>query len=237
MRPCFHRMTTSVSTMADVETAICHHRDAFNQHPFLVRLEQGNDKDQLLRLLPRIAFFALTFQDMLRLARERCTDQRLAGVARTLELDDEGHDAWYLADLERLRIPVSAGSIFSKDNAVTRDVSYALLSEVINLTDDKARVAVMLSLELIAREFFVRVSGFAERSGLGADLRYFGRRHLEAEEAHRAFGTELKETWTTIEVADDAIFEVLRSVERTFELMARLADDLDVAMATASTSP
>jgi hypothetical protein len=223
-----------MSTMADVEAAISQHLDALKQHPFLLRLEDSADIGQLRALLGGMAFFTLAFQDMLRVAREQCTDPTLVEVARTLELGDKGHDAWYLEDLDGLGVPLSVGWLFSQQHAVARDVSYALISELISQTDDRARLAIMLSLESSAREFFKRVPGFAERAGVRQELKYFGPRHLEAEEAHEVFDREHHDDWSVIEVEDEAVPGVLRAVERTFQVLARLGDDLDVAMGAAS---
>jgi hypothetical protein len=57
--------------------------------------------------------------------------------------------------------------MFSAEHELARDVGYALVSQVLSAGDDRSRLAVVLSLEAIGREFFVRVPGsVASRSDL-----------------------------------------------------------------------
>jgi hypothetical protein len=217
-------------TMVDVERVIDCQRDAFVQHPFLTRLEGEGTLEQFRRMLPRFAFFTLVFQDVLRLARERCTDPQVRAIATGLERGDRGHDQWYLQDLERLGIPLDIPWMFSSDHALSRDAEYKLVSEVLSVTDDRARLAVTLSLEAIAREFFVRVTKFAERVGASAGLNYFGARHLAAESGHEVFGGGGQSQLAAIKVPDQVVQEVLFAVEHTFDAMVPLADDLAAAL-------
>jgi hypothetical protein len=96
-------------------------------------------------------------------------------------------------------------------------------------------LAVMLSLEAIAGEFFARVTGFAQRLGL-ADLRYFGPSHLAAERDHGVFGEDCASEFAAIKVPASAVAETRVAVERTFAAMTQFADDLDGAMSSAARS-
>jgi hypothetical protein len=120
--------------------------------------------------------------------------------------------------------------MFSADHALARDVGYRLVSEVLSVRDDRSRLSVVLSLEAIGREFFIRVPGFVERLGSAQPLKYFAVRHLDIERAHEVFAAEGKKQLAAIDIPDQAVPEVLLAVERTFEAMALLASDLDAAM-------
>jgi hypothetical protein len=217
-------------TMADVERVIEHHRAALVQHPFLLRLEGEGTLEQFRRMLPRLAFFALVFQDVLRLAREHCSEPELRAIAARHELEDKGHDHWYLDDLARLEIPLDVRWLFSAEHSLARDVAYRLVSEVLRATDDRSRLSVMLSLEAIGREFFTRVPGFAARAGTTEGLTYFAIHHLDVEKSHDVFGGQGKNQLAAIDVPDRGVLEILAAIEHTFDAMAQLADDLEEAM-------
>ena len=217
-------------TMVDVERVIERHRDAFIQHAFMTRLEGTGTIEQFRRMLPRHAFFTLVFQDVLRLARDRCSDPQIREIARRHELEDKGHDQWYLDDLDRLGVTLDIRWMFSAEHALARDVGYELVSLVLSASDDRSRLSVVLSLEAIGREFFIRVPGFVERLGVARGLKYFAVRHLDIERSHDMFREEGKTRLGAIGVPDEAVPEVLNSIERTFETMGLLSDDLNAAM-------
>ncbi len=221
-------------TMLDVERVIERHRDALIQHPFMTRLEGAGTIEQFRRMLPRHAFFTLVFQDVLRLARDKCDDPQIREIARRHELEDKGHDRWYLDDLDRLGVALDIRWMFSAEHALARDVGYALVSQVLSASDDRSRLSIVLSLEAIGREFFVRVPGFAERLGVARGLKYFAVRHLDIERSHDVFRDEGRRQLGAISVPDQTVPEVLNSIERTFEVMAMLADDLDAALCGSS---
>ncbi|MGA7119725.1 MAG: hypothetical protein WBY94_06485 [Polyangiaceae bacterium] len=224
-------------TMLDIERVIERHRDALVQHPFMVRLEGPGTIEQFRRMLPRHAFFTLVFQDVLRLERDKCEDPQIREIARKHELEDKGHDLWYLDDLSRLGVALDIRWMFSAEHELARDVGYALVSQVLSAGDDRSRLSVVLSLEAIGREFFVRVPGFAERLGVARGLKYFAVRHLDIERSHDVFRNDGQRYLAAIAVHDHVVPEVLNSIERTFELMARLADDLDAALCGADGKP
>jgi len=224
-----------MTTLAQVEAVIAEHTEALREHPFLKRLEGAGDIGQLKRCVSRLGFFILAFQDMLRVAAERCTDPEVLPIVRGLQRDDRGHDLWYLEDAARLDSPLGVDSMFSPEAKCARDTSYAILAEIATAKDDRARLAILLSLEASAREFFERVPHFAARVG-APPLKFFGQVHLDAEAAHEAFHGDEHERLARIPVEDAAIPLVLHAVESTFGAMARLADDLDEAMANGATA-
>ena len=218
--------------MSSIEELIATRRDQLIiGHEFMRRLDGAGDMAALRRLLPRLGFFTFAFQDMLKLAREACSDPVLTPLVRSLELGDLGHDRWYVMDLDDLGIRPSAHELFGVEYEVGRRVAYELIASITRARSDHARLALLLTLEAAAREFFIRVPGFAARSGLEHELRYFGRTHLEAEEAHDVFAQAGQQTLTNIIVPPALAAEVVEAVEKTFLQMLRLADDLAAAMA------
>lgn len=218
-------------TLGAVEQLIARRRDELIiGHDFMRRLEGEAKLTSLRRLLPRLAFFTFAFQDMLKVAREGCTDPVLAPIVASLEEGDRGHDRWYVEDLKELGIELDAHALFGADYEIGRRVSYGLISLLNGAASDHERLALLLSLEAAAREFFIRVPGFAQRAGLTRELRYFGGTHLEAEEAHEVFTAEAQETLDALPVPEHARQAVSEIVEKTFALLLLLAGDLASAM-------
>jgi hypothetical protein len=222
--------------MADVKRVIDRHRAAMVEHPFLTRLEAGATLEQFRRMLPRLAFFVFSFQDVLRLTRELSEEPELKRIAATFEVEDKGHDRWYLRDLEHLGIGIDVNWVFSEEHAVARTVGYRIVSEILSARDDRIRLAVVLSLEAVGREFFVRVSSLAARLGLADGLQYCSGKHLAAELGHGVFTQEGQARVSALLIPEEFAENVLIAVERTFGAMALLAADIDRAMASAGSS-
>jgi hypothetical protein len=224
-------------TMTSVEEWIARRRDQLIiGHEFMLRLEGDATLESLRRLLPRLAFFTFAFQDMLKLARERCSDPLVTPIVRSLEEGDRGHDSWYVEDLSDLGVSLSAHGLFGPEQEVGRRVSYGLITLIDHATCDPERLAILLTLESAAREFFIRVPGFAARAGLTRELRYFGSMHLSAEEAHDVFTADGQHQLNTIVVVQEDVPRVREAVEKCFALLLSLASDLAGAMAAGSKS-
>lgn len=222
-------------TMTSVEEWIASRRDQLIiGHEFMQRLEGAATLEALRRLLPRLAFFTFAFQDMLKLARERCTDPVLIPIVQSLEEGDRGHDRWYVEDLSDLGVSLTAHELFGPEQEVGRRVSYGLIALISDATCDQERLAILLTLESAAREFFIRVPGFAARAGLTQELRYFGNMHLAAEEAHDVFTSDTQHQLNTIVVVQEDVAKVREAVEKCFALLLSLASDLASAMGAAS---
>jgi hypothetical protein len=213
-------------TMRDIEGVIDTHRDAMTEHPLMRRLETGATMEQFRHLLPRLGFFVLAFQDVLRLVRTHSVAPDIIAISADAETGDRGHEQWYLGDLASLGIELDARWMFSAAHAVTRDTAYVLISCVLAARNDCSRLAVVLCLEALAREFFVRVAAIAKRLGVIDRLRYFSGQHVAAELDHDMYTEAGKQQVSQIVVPESAAEEVLSTVERTFAAMIALADDL-----------
>lgn len=218
-------------SMADVERLIAERRDRLIVgHEFMRRLEGDADLEALRRLLPRLAFFTFAFQDMLKIACECASDPFLAPILRSLRDGDRGHDGWYVLDLSDLGIALSAHQLFESECEVGRRVAYTLIGLIQQGSSDHVRLALFLTLESAAREFFERVPGFAARAGLSRELRYFGNMHLIAEGAHDVFEAATQEILNTIMLPADQRANVVATIDTTFAQMLTLADDLAAAL-------
>jgi tryptophan dimethylallyltransferase len=220
--------------MADVQEMIARHQARLAEHPFLKRLESPGTLEDVRIMAPRLTFFVMCFQDMLRLVREHVSHPELKPIARTHELEDKGHDNWFLGDLEKFDITPDIRWMFGPAHEVARDISYGLISEVLSAEDDWSRLAVVLSLEAAGAEFFGRVIAFIERTGHGDGLRYFARSHQEIEANHDVFESDKRARLLEMPLTERVAERATRTVDRTFSEMTKLATYLDHSMAETS---
>lgn len=214
-------------SFADVLARIEERRLALAEHPFIVTLSSASGTlDDIRFISAQVAFFVLCFQDVLRLVHDHTTDPFLKEIARTQELEDKGHDRWYLQDLERMGVSVGLRELFSSETAAIRDVAYTQVSDVLKASSDCARLGVVLSLEAAGAEFFESMIGFVERQSRLRGLLYFGRRHQRVEQNHEILADDAQRRLAAMEMDGPTFSEVLAVVDRTFETMVRLADHL-----------
>jgi DMATS type aromatic prenyltransferase len=221
-------------TMRDVHATIERQRAALPELPFLRRLESDVGSLHAMRAMaPQLTFFVLAFQDMLRLARVRSVEGRFAEIARAHEAEDRGHEQWFLNDLEVLGAARDLRWVFSSSHERTRDISYAIVAEIIRAEDDRARIAILLALEAAGAEFFGRVIAYLDRLGASDRLQYFARKHQHIEQNHSVFESEQQEQLWSISLPEHLRSSVMAAVERTFACMIELAQQLDHIMASA----
>ncbi len=224
------------ANMREVEVEIDRQCEAIIAHPFIRRLEGPATLAEVRAVLPRLAFFIGAFQDVLRLSQSHCTDPRLVELARGFADGDRGHEFWYLADLARLGIPLDVPWLFSDHHAVTRQTAYSLIGLTVGAKDDRSRIAVTLVLEATAEAFFPRMAALIARLGASDGLSFFGGVHIEAEKNHEAFTDQGQALLASIEVPASTLPELRATIDRAFEAMWKLADDLDGAMRAAGSA-
>jgi DMATS type aromatic prenyltransferase len=225
----------TTQTFSVVEDLIGTSAGLLRLHPLLARLEGAGSVEQMQVLAPRFTFYVMCFQDMLRLGQTLTSDPALKELAVTHEAEDRGHELWFLSDLEALGAERNLAWTFSPEHAVTRDISYRIMSEIMSATHDATRLAVLLALEAIGAEFFGRVIGYLDRLGRSQGLRYFARSHQIVEQSHGVFEADAQSRLSAVEIPTHVMPEVVRAVARTFESMARLGDDIDARMAECAT--
>lgn len=224
-------------TMSEVQEVIERHRLDLAQHPFLTTLEADGAFDQIQRMAPRLAFFVLCFQDVLRLVHERCEEEELKAMALKHWAEDAGHDRWYLQDLQRFGVRCDVEWLFSAAHQLTRDVGYSLVTEVLRATDDRVRLSIVLALEAIGSEFFGRVIGFLKRINRTEGLRYFASSHQLIERAHGVFEADSQQRLAAVQVSAQTMAEIIPAIGRVFGSMRDLATDLHGALVGPSTQP
>ena len=221
--------SANTRTMADVQRFIAGERTRLSTIPFLRALEGTGTAEQIQRTVPRLAFFVLCFQDVLRLANERTTEPQLKHFSEEHQAEDLGHDLWYLHDLAQLQAERDTAWLFSEEHQLTRDVAYSQIGDVLAATHDCTRMAVVLSLEAIGAEFFGRAIGFLDRTRGSSDLKYFARKHQQIESNHKVFENDKQSELDAIPLSAAGWDEAKRAIENTFAGMTRLGADLHTA--------
>jgi hypothetical protein len=214
------------SDVGELRALVEREREELSRHELFVRLREHASLEDVRSIAPRVAFFVMAFQDVLRLVTEKTSDPVLRQLARAHQLEDAGHDHWYLRDLEILELSTDVATLFSRDARAIRDVSYHQIAEAIAAESDVSRFAVVLCLEAAGVEFFSAMVDGLDRLGRSQGLLYFSKRHQDVEASHEIFEDRRQAEIDALAVPSHAAPEVVRAVVRTFETMRTLADEL-----------
>jgi DMATS type aromatic prenyltransferase len=214
------------ATFEQALSAISYHQVQIASHPFLAHLEQRGSFEEIRAIAPRVAFFVMCFQDVIRLMPLLTTDPALREFGGTHEREDKGHDRWFLHDLEQFGVSCDVETLFSDEQASIRDIVYEQIADMVRSTSDCARLGVVLSLEAAGAEFFDRIIDVLERAGRTEGLKYFARSHQRVEQSHEILQETREFELASLTVSPEALMEVLAIIEHTFATMTRLADDL-----------
>jgi cytokinin dehydrogenase len=219
--------------VGDIRRAVELAQARYAAQPFFARMERGGSSDDVRQVAHRLAFFVMCFQDMARIACERCTDPVVAAALRQHQQEDMGHECWFLADLTRLELSRDLGDIFRPTQTAVRDAGYSIVSLLLQARYDTTRLAIVLAVEGAGQEFFGRFVAMAQRSSVGQGLVFFGGLHQRAEAEHQfATCAELFER----PVGAAEICEMSDAVHATFREMTRIAHDMEVALGTPKAS-
>lgn len=190
----------------------------FAEHPFFDEFRQDRPLEQTLAFAPRLAFWVMCFQDVLRLNAQRVQDPELAILMLRHRSEERDHDNWFFEDVERLKgSPLTVYEPWSRAHECTRDASYALISEVLRPMDDRLRMVLVLTLEATSHVFFTRASRLVQEvSGRAPPLKYFSDHHMQAEEQHEVFEEQMEAYLRSIELTPALREEAFAMVDRLF---------------------
>lgn len=219
--------------MKTVNTYIQSKQNEFQQHPFFNYLDKMTEIDEFNGFVKSLAFWPMAFQDILRINEARMTDKYLHKVARHHRMEDAGHERWYLSDMNHLDTSVQTNSnsfdaLFDRKRTKTRDASYAILSEVFKLTDDRLRVILLLTLESSGHIFFEKTAAKVRQTDISEDsqLKYFSTHHLEVELAHAVFEESMEKELFSIVLPEDVRREALHLIDRVYDAFNLMFDGL-----------
>lgn len=164
----------------------------FEEHAFFEFIRTNPPPQWLMTILPRMGFWAHTFQDMVKLVEFRVEDPMLKSIASHIRSGDMGHDNWFALDMKRLGIEMpSLRTVYSRTHEKIRMASYEIVSEVYHATDDRLLIVLLLALESASYVFFESMTEYLEQNELPFELKYFGRNHLDSELEHGIVEAEM----------------------------------------------
>jgi len=203
----------------------------FAEHPFFAGLRQDQPLEQVLGFAPRLAFWVMCFQDVLRLNAQRVRDPELTMLMLRHRAEERGHDNWFFEDIALLMgRPLTLNELWGRVHESTRDASYTLISEVLRPMDDRLRVVLVLALESTSHAFFTRTASLTASltQGPAADkrLKYFSNHHMEAEEQHEVFEEQMKAMLLGMELTPALRAEAIALVDRIYAAFSAMFDGL-----------
>ncbi|HLL01669.1 MAG TPA: hypothetical protein VK539_13860 [Myxococcaceae bacterium] len=192
-------------------------QEAFAKHPFFAELRMDRPIEQISAFAPRLAFWVMTFQDILRLNEQMVQDPTLKRIARHHRDEDSGHERWFLEDIAKLTGgPLTVSSLYGRSSASTRDAAYQLISEVYRATDDRLRIVLVLVLESTGHVFFGRTAVLTNALQTATKLKYFSDYHLHIEEAHEMFETKMEQQLLSIPMPPQVHADAIALVDRAY---------------------
>lgn len=216
--------------MHSIQEHIAQRQGVIAKHPFLTELQPDASLERALWFAPLTAFWAMSFQDVLRMNAERVHDPELQRIIHRHRVEDAGHDAWYLEDLAAIgERDVDLAWLYGDECRPTREATYAIAAEVFRVDDDVQRVVLLLALEGAGHMLFGGVDEVLTQHGHSQRLRYFARSHLDVEMGHDLFEAEVQEHVKRLAISDATRASSKALVDRVFAAFTLLADGLVAA--------
>ncbi|ADO68958.1 hypothetical protein [Stigmatella aurantiaca] len=206
----------------------------FAEHPFFEDLKLDRPIEQIMAFAPKLAFWVMTFQDVLRLNAHFISDPALKQLTMQHRSEEIGHDRWFFEDIAELTgKQLTVSSLFGRAHTSTRDATYALISEVYRPMDDRLRIALVLTMEATSHVFFSRTATLVAAKGSSQKLRYFSDFHVQVEAQHEVFEEEMERRLRAMELPEELRVQGLALVERTYTAFDAMMQGLRQEVATA----
>ena len=224
--------------MKAIQAYIDSKQSEFIHHPFFDILDNLKTLEEISYFVPELTFWAMTFQDILRLNEERVTDPYLKKVARHHRLEDAGHEKWFLQDKKYMADKGKSDNachqndvtwLYSKETQVIRDAAYEILAEVYQASDEIMNIVLLLTIESSGHVFFEKVANQVKKVGEDRNLKYFSSSHLEVEMAHAIFEEEMEKQLFSRPVTVEARRAALQLVDRCYDAFNKMFDGLIIA--------
>jgi hypothetical protein len=220
--------------MKAIQDYIDRKQQEFTNHPFFPLLEKMKTLDEIGYFVPDLTFWVMAFQDILRLNEERVVDPYLKKIAHHHKFEDAGHEQWFLYDKNHICGKHSSTSedvnwLFGRETHLTRDPTYALVSEVYRSENDWLRIALLVTIESSGHVFFDKIVNKMQELGENDNLKYFARSHLDVELAHDLFEEEMERQLYAEPLPPDIRAGALKLVDRCYDAFGRMFDGLIAA--------
>lgn len=223
--------------MKTIQAYIDSKQQEFMNHPFFDVLNELKTLEEISYFVPELTFWAMTFQDILRLNEARVKDPFLKKIARHHRLEDAGHEKWFMHDkkyMGGLSADKSCNNddvtwLYSKETQLTRDAAYAILAEMYKTDNELLNIALLLTIESSGHVFFEKVVKQVKKTGEDSNLKYFSSSHLEVELAHALFEEEMERQLYEKPVPVNVRRDALKMIDRCYEAFSDMFDGLIIA--------
>lgn len=221
--------------MKTVQLYIETKQNEFKKHPFFNILAELNNLEEINYFVPELTFWAMSFQDILRINEERVKDPYLKKIAHHHRLEDAGHEKWFLSDkkyisqFNQAEDKEDVAWLFSKDSQLIRDAAYAIMSEIFKLEDESLNVVLLLTIESTGHVFFENVVKQVKKAGEDKNLKYFSSSHLEVEMAHSIFEEEMERKMYERRLPISQRRQAIKMVDRCYQAFNQMLDGLVIA--------
>ncbi|MCC5646229.1 hypothetical protein LC607_25540 [Nostoc sp. CHAB 5824] len=209
--------------MKTVDNYITQKQIQLAKHPLFKAISRETSLESIKLLAQYLSFWAMSFQDVIRINEMQITDSEIRKVAHHHLVEDMGHDQWFLSDLQQMKVEEpNLKLLYSRDYIFTRDATYAIMSEVFRASSDIERIALLMSLESTGHIFFEYTASLVERADYSSKLKYFSISHLDIEKNHELFEQEMQDFLNSIHLSQDEekkIFEIVDRVYQAFTIM------------------
>lgn len=217
--------------MEEIQAYIDIHRDKYAEHIFFKKIHQFTHVKSLIGFLRLIAFWPMTFQDLLRLNVTKIKDPYLLKIAKHHRIEDADHDDWYIFDLDYCYSDKQSSAeffkwIFNKKFTAVRDMSYALISEVFRADEDCLNIVLLLALEPTGHVFFENITKITKKLGCDDELKYFATTHLDIEQDHAIFEEKLKSDLFATQLTAQQRAKAVALVDRVYMAVNTMFDAL-----------
>ena len=222
--------------MKTIQAYIESKQNEFGKHPFFNLLQQFETKEEINYFVPELTFWAMTFQDILRINEEKIKDPYFKKIARHHRMEDSGHEKWFLHDKgylshlgeENVKQIHDIAWLYSKECRQTRDAVYEIVSTLFDAETENEylNVILLLVLESSGHVFFEKVSEQVKHTDEDGNLRYFSSSHLEVEKAHALFETEMERTLFETVLDLDTKRQAVLMIERCYKAFHKMFDRL-----------
>ncbi len=211
--------------MQAIHAHISTKQEEIAKHPFLTGLQPERELERALWFAPHTAFWAMGFQDVLRLNAATVEDPELRRIVHRHQREDAGHDRWYLEDLAAIgRRNVDLAWLFGEECRATREATFAIAAECARAENDVLRLVLVLALEGAGHVMFGKVTTVLRDAGHQDRLRYFASSHLDVELAHDVFATEVQRYIDAIALSDSQRVAAFALIDRVFAAFTLMAD-------------
>jgi hypothetical protein len=200
----------------------------FAQCPLFNHIRKRLPLQQTMGFAPYLAFWVMTFQDVLRLNEVLTKDSTLREFAHHHKQEDSGHEQWFLQDLgvmfdvEKLTI----GWLYGPSCSVIRDGSYAIMAELFKAESDPQRAVLLLALESTSQVFSKEIASYIHDMGYAETLTYFSKTHFDAENEHAMYEEEGEQQLHAIEFTPQEREKAVALIDYIYELFYTIADTL-----------